>query len=69
MYTNVDGFNAIKGSELSMLMKQEEPEVIFLVETKLNEQDVTSHYLDCTGYRTYRKDRQGLGGGILLMIK
>ena len=69
IYTNVDGLNAIKGSELSILMQLEDPDVVFIVETKLDGQDITSQYLTCNGYRIYRKDRNGHGGGVLLMVK
>ena len=67
LYTNVDGLNAIKGSELSILMQLEDPDVVFIVETKLDDQDITSQYLTCNGYRIYRKDRNGHAGGVLLI--
>ena len=69
MYSNIDGINAIKGSELSMIIKEDDPEIVFVVETKLKDDEVTSQYPDCGGYRVYRKDRTGPGGGVLLMVK
>ena len=37
MYSNVDGLSALKGRELSILIQQEDPELIFIAETKLKE--------------------------------
>ena len=38
-------------------------------EIKLNDEDVTSQYLDCRGYTVNWKERTGPVGGVLLIIK
>ena len=69
VYTNIDGFNPLKGNELNLIMSQDDPDILFVVETKMYAEDIMSQYLMCNGYREYRKDRQGIGGGVLLMVK
>lgn len=69
MYTNIDGLNAPKGEELNIAVTHNDPDVLCIVETKLNEQDVVSQYLDCKDYWMFRKDRNHCGGGVLIMVK
>ena len=39
--TNVDGLNAVKGKDFSLLMRKAYPQVLFIVETKLSKDDGT----------------------------
>lgn len=48
---------------LSLVIKEENPHVIFLTETKLSVMDTASVYFDTLSYTVYRKEREGTGGG------
>ena len=70
IYTNIDGLNCIKGSELNIVIQQESPDIVFVTETKLSAKCIVTQYVDCAEYNIFRKDRDtGLGGGILIMVK
>ena len=66
MYTNIDGLLSSR-LELQDYVMKEKPDIICLTETKLNEKITVN--LD-NKYNTWRKDRQGKGGGgVMIMIK
>ena len=62
--------NAGKSAELHIILPRENPDVVFLTETKLTEDILTSQFLDCNSYQSFRRDRgKGRGGGVLMMVK
>ena len=70
LYTNIDGLNASKGSELDIIIQREDPDVICLTETKLSSHCTLTQYLNCQTYNVFRKDRTtGGGGGVLMMVR
>ena len=59
----------MKGAELNVVLQQQDPDVVFITETKLTPDYVVSQYVDCTAYNLFRKDRvSGPGGGVLIMV-
>ena len=70
LYTNIDGLNKLKGGELSIALRQEEPHIVFVTETKLHEDQTLTQFTDCSGYNVFRKDRStGQGGGVLMLVR
>ena len=71
IYANVDGiFN--KREEFRLLLSQERPSLVSLVETKLNNDINNSELFDTDMYEIYRKDRRNQnapGGGVALLVK
>ena len=57
IYTNIDGLNCIKGSELNIVIQQESPDIVFVTETKLSAKCIVTQYVDCAEYNIFRKDR------------
>ena len=70
LYTNLDGINKHKGGELSVLLNRMNPHVVFVTETKMNDDEVTTQFMDCSNYAEFRKDRNsGHGGGVLILVR
>ena len=70
IYTNIDGLNSTKGSELNIIVHRESPDIVCLAETKLTDNCTLSQFVDCADYHVFRKDRRiGCGGGVLIMVK
>ena len=70
MYTNADGLNAVKGSKLSILIEQCDPDIVLITETKLGPDGVLAQFVDCSNYDVFRKDRMTCeGGGVLIMVR
>ena len=70
MYTNIDGINATKGGEMNVVIQTEEPDIIFITESKLSNGALLAQFIDCQNFNIYRKDRShGYGGGVLIMVK
>ena len=67
MYTNIDGIVS-SFLELKDYIRNNNPDVICLTETKLKEEIQLG--IISEGYNTWRKDRKGkCGGGVLIMVK
>ena len=71
LYTNLDGiYNKI--SEFCLLVLEEDPDLIFLTETKLNPDILNHTVFDVNNYNIYRKDRllqNAPGGGVAILVK
>ena len=64
MYINIRGLKS-KVESLKEILLDENPEIVGLTETMLDEADV----IDIEGYTVHRNDRNGIGGGVLLAVK
>ena len=64
MYINIRGLKS-KVESLKEILLDENPEIVGLTETMLDEADV----IDIEGYTVHRNDRNGNGGGVLLAVK
>ena len=69
-YTNIDGISKHKGGELCVLLNRMNPRVVFVTETKMNDNKGTTQFIDCSNYVEFRKDRDsGHGGGVLILVR
>ena len=71
IYTNLDGL-ANKTAELQILLSVENPDIIFLTETKCNGEVLDSTLFDTNQYSVIRKDRvvqHAPGGGVAILVK
>ena len=70
LYTNLDGLNSLKGGELSIMLNQVKPHIVFLSETKMNSEHNVAQFVDCSEYIVIRKDRgSGHGGGVMMLVR
>ena len=70
MYTNIDGFTKHKGGELSVVLNHVNPHVVFTTESKMDENQPTAQFIDCSSYAEFRRDREcGHGGGVLILVR
>ena len=74
IYTNLDGISSKIGEFQSVIFK-ENPDLIFLTETKANDSLLSSNIFDTSKYKVYRKDRAippgaGIwGGGVCILVR
>ena len=54
LYTNVDGLNKFKGSELSLILKQLKQHLVFITETKTDGYQTISQFIECASYNVFR---------------
>ena len=70
LYTNIDGLSKTKGDELNIAINHFKPHIVFITETKMDETQVVSQFIECSGYTVFRRDRgYGRGGGVLILVK
>lgn len=70
LYTNLDGIGN-KTGELEDLLSQENPDLVFLTETKCNSELLSVNLFDVNKYSVIRKDREtqnAPGGGVALLV-
>lgn len=70
LYTNIDDLNN-KTAELEALLDKEQPDLVFLTETKCNKDTLSSNNSNTKNYTAIRKDRPvqiAPGGGVALLI-
>ena len=58
VYTNIDGLNKLKGGELGILLNHVKPHLVFITETKTDENQVIAQFVECKDYTVFRKDRK-----------
>ena len=70
IYTNIDSIKN-KFDLFSSTISLEKPHVIFVTETKLCPNDLSSDYFRFSNYVIYRKDREYVdgGGGVALLVR
>lgn len=71
LYTNLDGLSN-KTAELETIMNEENPDIIFLTETKCNPEMLNATLFNTDCYTIVRKDRPDQaapGGGVTILIK
>ena len=74
MYTNLDGINK-KVGELQSVIGRENPDLIFLTETKANDSILSSNVFDMSRFKVYRKFRPTpvgagtWGGGVAILVR
>ena len=70
LYSNVDGISN-KVGELNALLSDEKPDFVFLTETKVNSDTLSSNIFDTSRFSVFRKDRVnqlGPGGGVTILV-
>lgn len=67
-YTNIDGINS-KKLEMDEIIRRDQPQVVCLTETKLN-QDLDTNIIFSEGYNVWRYDRkEKKGGGVAILVR
>ncbi|MPC31817.1 hypothetical protein E2C01_025117 [Portunus trituberculatus] len=64
-YTNIDGLLSSM-LEVRDYLKEKKPDVMCIVETKLGA-EIHVNFKE-EGYNSWRRDRKGKGGGVLIMV-
>ena len=67
IYSNIDGISN-KTAELSILLKEEKPDFVFITETKLNAEFLNSNIFDTKIYNVYRKDRSNQAAQVVALL-
>ena len=70
MYTNCDSI-INKVNEFELTVRNNNPHIIFLTETKLNKEIINSEIFLCNAYEIYRRDRSPSdgGGGVCILVR